>query len=183
MKILSNFIGIPVAYAQGVNSTPLGEVSNFGELVSLMWAYGSQVIIALAIFFIVLGALMYIASAGNDERIAQGKQMIFGGLIGIAIVLLSGVLIRTLHRPTEGTTGALAEVPKVISNATNILIGLIGAFAVLMLAYSGILYITGRGDATKLEKAHRALRYGVIGLVLGVLAYGIVNTIINFLIQ
>lgn len=182
MKTLFNLIGIPVAYAQGATSTPLGEVSNFGELVSLLWAYGSQVIIALALFFIVLGALFYLASAGNDDKIMQGKQMIVGGLIGIVIVLLSGVLIRTLHKPSEGTTGALAEVPKVIGNATNILVGLIGAFAVLMLVYSGILYITGRGDAGKLEKAHRALRYAIGGLIVGVLAYGTVNTLINFLI-
>src|SRR3989338_7632787 len=168
-----------IAYGQDVaeplsTATPLGQVSTFSELVSLLWAYGAQVIIGLAIFFVVLGALFYIASAGNDERISEGKQMIFGSLIAIVIVLLSGVLMRTLHKPTAGTTGTLAEVPKVIGNATSILVGLIGAFAVLMLAYGGILYITGRGDEEKLEKAHHAFRYAVYGLVVGALAYTLV---------
>ncbi len=163
-------------------STALGEVSNFGELVSVIWAYGSQVIIVLAIFFVVLGAFFYIASAGNETKISQGKQMIFGALIAIVIVLLSGVLIRTLHKPAEGTTGALAEVPQVIGNATNILTGLIGGFAILMLIYAGILYVTGRGEAEKLEKAHNAFRYGVYGLIVGALSYGIANAVINLLI-
>ena len=170
-----------LAHAQGT-STPLGEVSNFGELVSLVWAYGSQVIIGLAIFFVVLGAFFYVTSAGNDERFGQGKQMVFGALIAIVLVLGSGVLMRLLHQPAQGATGALAEVPKVLQNATNILVGLIGAFAILMLAYAGILYVTGRGEAEKLEKAHNAFRYAIYGLVIGVLAYTIVNTVINLLL-
>ncbi|MFH1012374.1 MAG: hypothetical protein V1760_01365 [Candidatus Peregrinibacteria bacterium] len=169
-----------VAHAQNAQTTALGNVSNFGELVSLIWAYGSQVIMVLAIFFIVLGAFFYIASAGNEERLNQGKQMIMGSLVAIIIVLMSGVLIRTLHKPAEGTVGVLAEVPNVINNATNILIGVIGAFTALMLAYAGTLYIKGRGDADQIEKAHSAFRYALYGLVVGVLAYMIVNNIINF---
>jgi len=171
-----------LAYAQEVAETPLGEVSTFGELVSLIWAYGSNVIIALAIFFVVLGAFFYVASAGNEERIRQGKEMIFGSLIAIVVVMLSGVLIRTLHKPAEGTTGALAEVPDVIGNATNILISIIGAFTVLMLIYAAFLYLTGRGATEKIEKAHNAFRYAIYGLVIGVLAYAITNAVIRFLL-
>ena len=60
--ILTTGLSIPsLAYAQEVATTTatqtgLGQVSTFGELVSLMWSYGSNVIIAMAIFFIVLGA-------------------------------------------------------------------------------------------------------------------------------
>ncbi|MBN1258531.1 hypothetical protein JXA05_02120 [Candidatus Peregrinibacteria bacterium] len=164
------------------SDTPLGRVSTFGELISLVWAYGSQVLIALAVFFVVLGALFYVASAGNQERVDQGKQMIFGSLIAIVIVMLSGVLIRLLHKPAAGSTGALADVPNVISNATNILIGIIGSFTILMLAYASFLYLTGRGEPDKIEKAHNAFRYAVYGLVVGVLAYAIANTVITFLI-
>ena len=189
-KIINYFIGTliigltapSITYAQEATETPLGGVSNFGDLISLIWAYGSQVLIVMAIFFIVLGAFFYVASAGNEEKIGQGKDMIIGGIIAIAIVMLSGVLIRTLHKPLEGSTGALADVPQVIGNATNILVGLIGGFTVLMLVYAGFLYVTGRGDEDKIEKAHRGFRYAIYGLTIGVLAYVIVNTLINFLI-
>jgi hypothetical protein len=171
-----------IAYAQTGTETPLGEVSTFGELISLIWAYGSNVIIALAIFFVVLGAFFYIASAGNEERIRQGKEMIFGALAAIVTVMLSGVLIRTLHKPAEGTTGALAEVPDVIGNATNILIGLIGAFTILMLIYAAFMYLTARGESGKIDKAHNAFRYALYGLVIGILAYAITNAVIRFLL-
>jgi len=191
MSLIKYIIGAGIAfalstpgnvYAQETTQTALGEVSTFGELVSLLWAYGANVIIALAIFFVVLGAFFYVASAGNEDRIAQGKEMIFGALIAVVVVMLSGVLIRTLHKPAEGSTGALADIPNVIGNATNILVGIIGAFAILMLIYSSFLYLTARGDTDRVEKAQNALRYAIYGLVIGVLAFALVNTVINFLI-
>ena len=169
-----------IALAQEPAQTALGEVSTFGELVSLVWNYGSQVIIALAVFFIILGAFFYVASMGNEERISQGKQMIFGSLIAILIVIFSGVLIRTLHKPAEGTTGYLSDVPNVIANAATILVGIIGAFTVLMFIYAGLMYILARGEVDKINKAHAAMRYAAYGLVIGVVAYALVNTVINY---
>ena len=185
IKIISILVALglfnpQIAFAQEATQTALGEVSTFGELVSLIWSYGSQVIIALAIFFIILGAFFYVASMGNEERISQGKQMIFGSLIAIMIVIFSGVLIRTLHKPAEGTTGYLSDVPNVIANAATILVGIIGAFTVLMFVYAGLMYILARGDTGKINKAHAVICYAVYGLVIGVIAYGLVTTLINY---
>ncbi len=162
--------------------TELGEVNNFGDLISLIWSFGSRAIIAFAILFIVLGAIYYIASAGNEEKIEEGKQMIVGSLVGVVIVLLSGVLIRILHQPSQGVASSLSEIPRVVTNATNILISLIGAFSFLMLAYAGFMYLIGRGQEEKIKKAHRAFAYSIYGLIIGVLAYGITNTVVKFLI-
>jgi len=169
-----------VAYAQGGTQTALGQADTFGDFISLIWSYGSQVIIALAVFFVILGAFFYVASAGNEDRISQGKQMIFGSFIAIVIVIFSGVLIRTLHKPAENTTGYLSDVPNVINNAATILVGLIGTFTVLMMVYAGILYITARGDTEKITKANAALRYSVYGLIIGALAYVLVNNVLNY---
>ena len=171
-----------IAFAQTTTGTQtaLGEVTSFGDLITLIWTYGSQVIIALAVFFIILGAFFYVASAGSEERISQGKQMIFGSLIAILIIIFSGVLIRTLHKPAEGTAGYLSDVPNVIYNATNILTGIIGAFTVFMFVYAGLTYVLARGDTEKVSKAHAALRYAIFGLVIGVLAYVIVNNVVNY---
>lgn len=163
-----------------LTQTALGEVATFGEFISLIWSYGSQVIIALAVFFIILGAFFYVSSAGNEDRIGQGKQMIFGSFIAIVIVIFSGVLIRTLHRPAEGTTGYITDIPNVINNASNIMVGIIGAFTVLMFVYAGLMYITAQGDVEKVNKAHAAFRYAAYGLIIGVLAFGLVRTVIGY---
>ncbi len=170
-----------LAYAQ-TQDTPLGTVSGFGDLVSLVWAFGSQVIIALSVFFIVLGAIFYVSSAGNQERIDQGKQMIFGSLIAVVIVLLSGILMQLLNKPAEGTLGVLGDVPTVINNATNLLVGVVGTFTIIMLIYSGILYATAAGKTDRIEKAQSAIKYAVVGAIIGILAFVIVHSVINFLI-
>jgi hypothetical protein len=172
------------AFAQetATTQTVLGEVSNFAELISLIWSYGSQVIIALAVFFIVLGAFFYVSSGGNEDRVDQGKQMVFGSFIAILIVIFSGVLIRTLHKPAEGTTGYLTDVPTVINYATTILVGIIGVFSVFMLVYAGFLYVTAQGDEEKVNKAHSAIKYAVIGLVLGVTAFSGVRLLIQYFV-
>lgn len=172
----------PAALPPETTQTVLGEVSNFGELISLVWNFGSQVILALATFFIILGAVFYVGSAGNDTRIDQGKQMVFGSFIAIGMVILSGVLIRTLHKPAEGSTGYLTDIPNVINNASDLLISIIAGFTVLMLVYSGILTITGKGDSEKINKASRSFRYAIYGLFIGVLAYTLANTLIRFLL-
>ena len=178
---LFTLMGFMPNAAFAATQTELGEVNTFGEYISMLWAFGSRVIIAFAIFFIVLGAFYYIASAGNEEKIEDGKQMIYGSLIAIVIVLLSGVLIRILHQPTQGSTNALSEIPTVIGNATNILISLIGAFSFLMLAYAGFMYLTGRGKQENILRAHRAFAYSMYGLIIGVLSYGIANSVIYFI--
>ncbi len=161
--------------------TQLGEVTNFGELISLIWAYGVQVLIAFGIFFIVLGGVFYITSAGNEERKSQGKEMIFGSLIGIIITMTSGMLMKVLHKPTEGTTGKLTEIPQVITNASNILISMITAFSILTIVYAGLLYITAKGNTEKIEKAHNAFKYSIYGLTIGILSYTITNIVIKFI--
>lgn len=180
LLILIGLLSPENAFAQ--TQTALGEVNNFAEFISIVWSYGSQVIIGLAVFLIVLGAFFYVSSGGNEERIGQGKQLIFGSFIAILIVIFSGVLIRTLHKPAQGSTGALSDIPNVINNATNILVSVIGAFTVLMFVYAGLMYVLAKGDTIKISKAHAALRYAIYGLVIGVLAYGLVNTLINYLL-
>ena len=173
-------LGPQATLAQETVQTALGGVSTFGDFVSLAWSYGSQVIIALAAFFIVLGAFFYVASAGREERISQGKQMIVGSFVAIVIVIFSGVLIRLLHKPAEGSAGYLGDVPAVINNATRLLVGAIGAFTVLMLIYAGFLYMTAQGDTDKINTAQNAFRYAIYGLVIGVLAYTLVGAVVNY---
>jgi uncharacterized membrane protein len=170
-----------LAHAQTA-STALGEVSSFQDLVTLLWNYGSQIILVMAVFFIVLGAFFYAASAGKQDRIEQGKELIGGSIAAIVLVLTSGILIELLHKPAQGTAGNLSEIPQVITNATNILTGAIGGFAILMMMYAAIQYTTAAGNPDKIEKAQRAFRYALLGLVIGVLAFGIVNAVVTFII-
>lgn len=58
----------------------------------LSWASG--LLGFLAVLMVVLGGFMYMTSGGNEDRIALSKQLIFGALAGIGLIILSTVLFK-----------------------------------------------------------------------------------------
>lgn len=50
----------------------------------------------LALIMLVVGAVMYLTSAGDEERIESGKKIFRNALIGVLIVMASMVLVRQI---------------------------------------------------------------------------------------
>lgn len=65
---------------------------------------------------------------------------------------------------------------------TNAALFIIGAVSVLMLIYGGIRYTISMGDAKNVEAAKNTIMYAVIGIVVALLAYAIVNFVLTSLI-
>ncbi|MBQ3293244.1 hypothetical protein IJG93_03025 [Candidatus Saccharibacteria bacterium] len=66
-----------------------------------------------------------------------------------------------------------------IKTIINAVIGVLGIVCVIVIIIGGINYMTSSGDAGKVKKAKDTILYGVIGLVVCVLAFAIVNFVIN----
>jgi len=49
---------------------------------------------SLALLAFIAGGLMFLLSGGNTERVAQGKQIILGAVIGLVIVFASYAIIQ-----------------------------------------------------------------------------------------
>ncbi len=62
---------------------------------------------------------------------------------------------------------------------TNVLLFLAGAIAVIAIIYGGIRYVTSTGDAARVKQAKDTILYGVIGLVIAILAFAIVQFVIQ----
>lgn len=65
-----------------------------------------------------------------------------------------------------------------LNTIINVAIGLIGFVAVVIIIYGGFQYTTSAGDAGKVKKAKDTIMYGVIGLVIALLAFAIVNFVL-----
>ena len=61
----------------------------------------------------------------------------------------------------------------------NTLLYILGAVAVIVIILAGISYVTSTGDPAAIIKAKSSLTYAVIGLVVALLAYAIVNYVIG----
>ena len=68
-----------------------------------------------------------------------------------------------------------------VINIINAIIGVLGLIAVVIVIIGGVQYMTSSGDAGKVKKAKDTILYGIIGLIICVLAFAIVNFVIaNF---
>ncbi len=61
----------------------------------------------------------------------------------------------------------------------NVALGVLGLVAVVMIIMGGLNYTTSAGDAAKVKKAKDTITYGVIGLVVALLAFAIVNFVLT----
>ena len=62
------------------------------------------------------------------------------------------------------------------------IIGVLALVAVVVMIVVGVSYMTSSGDAGKVKKAKDTILYGLIGLVVCVLAFAIVNFVISQII-
>ena len=55
----------------------------------------------------------------------------------------------------------------------------LGIIAVIVIIIGGVLYMTAQGDTTKIATAKKAILYAVIGLIVALLSFAIVNFILG----
>jgi hypothetical protein len=138
---------------------------------------------AVAVGFIIYGAIRYVTSQGEPENVKAAQNTIFSAIIGLIIALIATNAVNFIGNQLGGSVGANG-LPQIVANASlvqtilNIVFGLIGAIALLMIVIGGFKYVTSGGDSAKVNSAKNTIFYSLIGLAVSVFAFTIVNFII-----
>ena len=77
--------------------------------------------------------------------------------------------------PDEEGKGLMDTIQVII----NVILAVLGIVTVLVIILGGVNYITSQGDPAKAAKAKNTILYGVIGLVIALLAFAIVNFVLT----
>lgn len=101
------------------------------------------------------------ASAANNATCTSGVSCVQTGL------------------NSTGGTGGGTEIGTIITTIINVLLFILGAVAVIMIVIGGIRYTISQGDSSAVTSAKNTILYSVIGLVVALLAYAIVNFVIT----
>ena len=67
----------------------------------------------------------------------------------------------------------------IAKDVVNIMFFIIGVMAVIMIIWGGIRYVLSAGNSAALTSAKNTIVYSIIGLIIAILAYAIVNFVIN----
>lgn len=105
------------------------------------------------------------------------------GLVAVPLVATAAVSATPLSQAQSGVNGVGGSggttLPAFITSIINILLFLIGAIAVIMIIVGGIRYVTSNGEQASITGAKNTILYAVVGLVVAVMAYAIVNFVLT----
>lgn len=79
----------------------------------------------------------------------------------------------------DGMPSELIGDNGVFSRITNTVLLIVGLISVIMLVYGGLRYILSGGDSKKVTDAKNTVLYAIIGLIISLLAFAIVNFVLN----
>ena len=78
-----------------------------------------------------------------------------------------------------GGRGGEADLKSAIQTVINVLLFIIGAVSVIMIIIGGLRYVISNGDQGQVTSAKNTILYAVVGLVVALLAFAIVNFVIS----
>ena len=99
-------------------------------------------------------------------------------------LLFSDAAYAALPQCSSGSNTAICQantslVGGVLKSVINVLLYFAGTIAVIVIVVGGIRYITSDGDPGAASKAKNTIIYALVGLVVAVMAYAIVNFILD----
>jgi len=113
------------------------------------------------------------------------KKIIYSVGSGIFLPLVTfAAADNSLHVPTTAPNGVLYNGVAPGAEATilvyiNIALGLVSVLAVAFLIYGGFLYITSGGNEESAERGKKVITNAIIGLVIIIFSFAIVNVVIS----
>ena len=79
----------------------------------------------------------------------------------------------------DNTPTDLVGTGGIFTTIVNIMLFVVGAVAVIMLIIGGIRYVTSGGSQENVTAAKNTILYAIIGIVVALLAYAVVNFVVN----
>lgn len=119
------------------------------------------------------------------------KKIIFLALMSLSVASVLSLAVVSGSASAQVSSGINAATTNemknkqidgnngVIRTVSNILIWVVGIVSVIMIMWSGFKYITAAGDTSKVASAKNSLIYAIVGLIVAIMAYAIVNFIMD----
>lgn len=92
----------------------------------------------------------------------------------ILVLLVSLKAIETGAQITQVQPAPTVEFLPALARVINIIFTILLIAAVIMLIWGGIMFVTAAGDENKVAQARSLIIWAAVGIIIGILAYGIV---------
>jgi len=168
-------------------TNPIGGLSNI-----LDWAINiaTGLFVTAVVLVLIVSGVQISASAGNPEVIKSAKTHIFNAVLGLALLIsfrlvfsLFGVFNTGITSPVtlfQGVnTSDINSAQKILVNAITMATLAAGIVSVIFIIVGAIRYISSGGNSNAIEGAKKTITYAIGGMVISIMAYGIVSFIVS----
>jgi hypothetical protein len=152
-------------------------------LGALNWV--EAIVVIVAVGFIIFAGLRMITALGDSDQISKARGSILYVGLGIVIILFYEIIVQILYTYIIGDDLVVAYEPDAetgvfqLIQAINYFLQFVGVVAFLSFVYGGGLMITAFGSDDQIEKGKKILTGSIIGIVLILTSYVLVELFIN----
>lgn len=168
-----------------VFDNPLGQnMGTVSQVLTSIQGYLNAVAGTIGVIFILIGAVMYMLSAGNEEMAERSKKIVLASVAGVAIVVAAPTFWREIKTIIEGNPANIAgasSMARIVMNILGLLLSIVGSLAIISLLIGGIMWFAAAGDEKRAETAKKIVSYSVVGIVISFGALVIAKQIIQLL--
>ena len=169
---------------------------NFGNPISSTTIEGATstilstiraVIVVLALVFLVIGAVLYVTSAGNEGRMTTAKGAVTAAMIGLALGLAAPSFLKEIGAAL-GWSGPIVNdasvqtLSQIAREVLDFFLSIIGILSVIMLVVGGSAYLTSAGDEGRAETAKNIVKWAIVGIAVAFASLAIVTQVATLLV-
>lgn len=120
-------------------------------------------------------------------------QKTFKQFLTVTVLMVAGILlinafapiasaltvISPEDNPVKDISGQTGSLRQLVLTIVNFFLGFLGLLAVIMIIYGGFLYVSSAGKEESVGTAKKILLYALIGIVIIVISFALVNTLLG----
>ncbi len=155
-----------------------GQGSQFVEGV---YGFMMKFVGVVAVVVVIGSGIGITLSSGSEDKIKNHQNRIMWAMGGLIVAGIGEYVIKDIIFPKAGQVlPDIEKAKKLLVNFTNFISGFISTIAVVLILYAGFLYVTAVDNEENTKKAQKIILGAVIGIVLSMGAYALVNTVVTF---
>lgn len=151
-------------------------------LIQNVGTFGASIVAILSTVAILFGGIMYILSAGDEQRAAQAKKIIIFAIIGLVIAASASVIVglaRDVYGDPLGPGLGATPLLALIGNISILILSPLALTATAAIIYGGYMYVTSAGEEDKARRGKQIILYAFIGIVIILISASVVNIVIT----
>lgn len=122
----------------------------------------------------------------SKKRLVKQILFVFALMVGAlaltsVLPVASAAILGTGDNPAEvsAATGGETSLRQLVLRIVNYFLTFLGIVAVIMVIYGGVTYVTAGGADEAVGKAKKIIMYALIGIIIVLLSFALVNTILG----